>query len=121
MNRSEFWSQLSVTQSGGSRYESGKTLQNSVRRLLHVTYDTDKQAGDLLAWLRSKGSRRPARGARTHRRESEARCRACTRSASSLTAFAHLACCIVARRSRRRGIDLARCGPELQFDPVLRK
>lgn len=55
MNQSEFWSRLSVTQSGGSRYESGRTIPSPVRLLLHLTYGTDKQAGDLVAWLRNKG------------------------------------------------------------------
>ncbi|WP_425305841.1 helix-turn-helix domain-containing protein [Aromatoleum petrolei] len=55
MNQSEFWSRLSVTQSGGSRYEAGRTIPSPVRLLLHLTYGTDKQAGDLLAWLRNKG------------------------------------------------------------------
>lgn len=52
MNQAEFWSRLSVTQSGGSRYESGRNIPGPVRLLLHLTYGTDKQANDLLGWLR---------------------------------------------------------------------
>ncbi|WP_408605237.1 XRE family transcriptional regulator [Aromatoleum toluclasticum] len=65
MNQAECWSRLSVTQSGGSRYEGGRTIASPVRLLLHLTYGTDKQAGDLLAWLRNKECvREPARSAR---------------------------------------------------------
>ncbi|WP_373322702.1 helix-turn-helix domain-containing protein [Aromatoleum toluolicum] len=54
MNQAEFWSKLSVTQSGGSRYESGRSIPGPVRMLLHMTYGTEKQATDLLAWLRER-------------------------------------------------------------------
>lgn len=54
MNQAEFWSKLSVTQSGGSRYESGRSIPGPVRLLLHMTYGTEKQATDLLSWLRDK-------------------------------------------------------------------
>lgn len=54
MNQAEFWSKLSVTQSGGSRYESGRSIPRPVRLLLHMTYGTEKQAGDLLTWLRER-------------------------------------------------------------------
>lgn len=52
LNQSEFWSRISVTQSGGSRYESGRNIPKPVQLLLHLTYGTEKQAQDLLAWLR---------------------------------------------------------------------
>ncbi|NMG00894.1 XRE family transcriptional regulator [Aromatoleum toluolicum] len=55
LNQAEFWSRLSVTQSGGSRYESGRSIPGPVRLLLHMTYGTEKQAADLLAWLRGMG------------------------------------------------------------------
>ncbi|WP_231874536.1 DNA-binding transcriptional regulator [Azoarcus sp. KH32C] len=54
LNQTEFWNKLSVTQSGGSRYESGRSIPGPVRLLLHLTYGTEKQAGDLLDWLRQK-------------------------------------------------------------------
>ncbi len=38
MNQSEFWSRIGVTQSGGSRYESGRSLPKSVRELLRLVY-----------------------------------------------------------------------------------
>lgn len=55
LNQADFWSRLSVTQSGGSRYESGRSIPGPVRLLLHLTYGTEKQAADVLAWLRGKG------------------------------------------------------------------
>lgn len=54
LNQSEFWSAIGVTQSGGSRYESGRNIPKPVQLLLHLTYGTDKQAQDLLVWLRPK-------------------------------------------------------------------
>ncbi len=46
MNQSEFWSQLGVTQSGGSRYESGRSIPKPVQallRLVHIEHvDIDK-------------------------------------------------------------------------------
>ncbi|MBS0353446.1 MAG: helix-turn-helix transcriptional regulator [Proteobacteria bacterium] len=51
-NQAEFWGRLGVTQSGGSRYESGRNIPRPVQLLLQVTYGTDKQVEDLLVWLR---------------------------------------------------------------------
>ena len=52
INQSEFWSRISVTQSGGSRYESGRSLPRPVRLLLHLAYAPEKQAMDILKKLR---------------------------------------------------------------------
>ena len=38
LNQSEFWKTLGVTQSGGSRYESGRTMPAPVQRLYWLTY-----------------------------------------------------------------------------------
>jgi len=38
LNQCEFWSRLGVTQSGGSRYESGRTVPKSVAILAHLVY-----------------------------------------------------------------------------------
>lgn len=54
LNQSEFWSRIDVTQSGGSRYESGRNIPKPVQLLLQLAYGTDKQADELLAWLRKK-------------------------------------------------------------------
>lgn len=52
MNQSEFWSRISVTQSGGSRYESGRGLPKPVQVLLHLAYAPEKQALALMKYLR---------------------------------------------------------------------
>ncbi len=38
MNQQEFWSKIGVTQSGGSRYESGRNMPRPVRELLRVVH-----------------------------------------------------------------------------------
>ncbi len=38
MNQSQFWSRLGVTQSGGSRYESGRNMPKPVRELLRLVH-----------------------------------------------------------------------------------
>ena len=56
MNQSEFWSRVGVTQSGGSRYESGRSIPRPVQLLLQLAYGTDAQAGAMLEWLRARDS-----------------------------------------------------------------
>ncbi|MGE5469236.1 MAG: helix-turn-helix domain-containing protein [Bacteroidota bacterium] len=51
LNQSEFWSRISVSQSGGSRYESGGNIPKSVQYLLQLTFGTEKQVSDLITWL----------------------------------------------------------------------
>lgn len=43
-NQSQFWFPLGVTQSGGSRYESGRNIPEPVRKLLVIAYGTEKQS-----------------------------------------------------------------------------
>ena len=38
LNQLQFWAPLGVTQSGGSRYESGRTIPKPVRLLLAIAY-----------------------------------------------------------------------------------
>ncbi|WP_157314634.1 DNA-binding transcriptional regulator [Chitinibacter sp. GC72] len=38
LNQQEFWSQIGVTQSGGSRYESGRNMPKPVQELLRVVH-----------------------------------------------------------------------------------
>lgn len=38
MNQQDFWSQVGVTQSGGSRYESGRNMPRPVRELLRLVH-----------------------------------------------------------------------------------
>ena len=39
LNQSEFWGPLGVTQSGGSRYESGRNMPKQVEVLLRLRYE----------------------------------------------------------------------------------
>lgn len=55
-NQSEFWNRIGVTQSGGSRYESGRAIPKPVQLLLQVAYGTDKQAEGMTTWLRGAES-----------------------------------------------------------------
>ncbi len=38
LNQLQFWAPLGVTQSGGSRYESGRSIPKPVRLLLAIAY-----------------------------------------------------------------------------------
>ena len=38
MNQQEFWTRIGVTQSGGSRYESGRAMPRPVRELLRLVH-----------------------------------------------------------------------------------
>lgn len=38
LNQQTFWARLGVTQSGGSRYESGRNMPKSVRELVRLVY-----------------------------------------------------------------------------------
>ena len=51
-NQSDFWSRIKVTQSGGSRYESGRKLPRPGQLLLHLAYAPEAQAQALLTFLR---------------------------------------------------------------------
>lgn len=54
LNQLEFWGPLGVTQSGGSRYESGRDMPKPVRMLLHLAYAPEKQAGAMMEYLRGR-------------------------------------------------------------------
>ena len=38
LNQQEFWGRIGVTQSGGSRYESGRAMPKPVRELLRIVH-----------------------------------------------------------------------------------
>jgi len=38
LNQSQFWSKIGVTQSGGSRYESGRNMPRPVQTLLNLVH-----------------------------------------------------------------------------------
>ena len=60
LNQQDFWSRVGVTQSGGSRYESGRAMPKPVQELLRLVHieriDIDKAKGDdfaLVSYLKS--------------------------------------------------------------------
>ncbi len=50
LNQHDFWSVVGVTQSGGSRYETGRSMSNPVRELVRLVHlegiDLNKARGD---------------------------------------------------------------------------
>lgn len=52
MNQSEFYSPLGITQSGASRYESGRRIPAPLQRLITITYGTENQSQVLVDALR---------------------------------------------------------------------
>ncbi len=43
LNQSAFWNRLGVTQSGGSRYESGRKIPEPVLKLIELAYGKNPQ------------------------------------------------------------------------------
>jgi len=59
LNQQQFWTPLGVTQSGGSRYESGRSMPKPVRELLRLVHvvrvdlsQVNKEDYEILARLR---------------------------------------------------------------------
>lgn len=53
LNQMDFWQPLGITQSGGSRYESGRNLPKPVRLLLALAYGSAAECTKTLAQLRA--------------------------------------------------------------------
>jgi len=53
LNQSQFWSKLGVTQSAGSRYESGRNIPKPLQQLLVVAYGTESQSQRAVESLRA--------------------------------------------------------------------
>jgi transcriptional regulator with XRE-family HTH domain len=53
MNQVEFWARVGVTQSGGSRYETGRNLSRPIELLVALVYG--KNGESLLTKLRRNG------------------------------------------------------------------
>lgn len=43
LNQGQFWGRIGVTQSGGSRYETGRKLPKPVRMLVEIAYRSGGQ------------------------------------------------------------------------------
>lgn len=54
LNQTEFWRRVGVSQSGGSRYESGRKMPRPVQKLLAIAYGTEKQAEAMVESLRKR-------------------------------------------------------------------
>ena len=56
LNQSEFWSRIGVTQSGGSRYETGRKMPKPVAMLFELVYGikNDDAAESTLRVLRTR-------------------------------------------------------------------
>jgi len=61
LNQQQFWSTLGVTQSGGSRYESGRNMPRPVRELLRLVHvegiditSITRDDWDVVEYLKSK-------------------------------------------------------------------
>ncbi len=54
LNQAEFWGPLNVTQSGGSRYESGRAMPGPVKLLVNIVYGTPRQAEKIVSHLRTR-------------------------------------------------------------------
>jgi transcriptional regulator with XRE-family HTH domain len=46
LNQEQFWTQIGVTQSGGSRYESGREMPRPVKELLRLVHEQIDLAGE---------------------------------------------------------------------------
>ena len=47
INQTEFWAAIGITQSGGSRYESGRSMPRPVRELLRLVYLENVDLGQI--------------------------------------------------------------------------
>ncbi len=61
LNQQQFWSRLGVTQSGGSRYESGRNMPRAVQQLLRLVHVEQIDVGrvkredlEILEYLKSQ-------------------------------------------------------------------
>lgn len=62
LNQSEFWTHFRTTQSGGSRYESGREIPDPIQLLLNIALGTEAKSAAIVASLRSAVAKRPKKG-----------------------------------------------------------
>ena len=48
-----FWGRVGITQSGGSRYESGRNIPSPVQILMTITYGTPSESQRMIEALRA--------------------------------------------------------------------
>src|SRR5262245_24787477 len=84
LNQQEFWTKIGVTQSGGSRYESGRSMPKPVRELLRLVHvekidlsRVKKEDFDVIEYLKTEHRdlyrklRKAAKGKKSEMSESE--------------------------------------------------
>ena len=54
LNQGQFWGAIGVTQSGGSRYESGRTIPAPVQKLLLIAYGKANVSQKIVSTLRGE-------------------------------------------------------------------
>ena len=60
MNQQEFWGHFQTTQSGGSRYESGRDIPEPVQVLLNIAFGSATKATEIVDKLRTLGKGKKA-------------------------------------------------------------
>ncbi|MDG3065135.1 helix-turn-helix domain-containing protein [Thauera mechernichensis] len=58
MNQAEFWTRFMTTQSGGSRYESGRDIPEPVQVLLNIAFGSEGKVAGIVEHLRELGARK---------------------------------------------------------------
>lgn len=54
LNQTQFWTRIHVTQSGGSRYEAGRSLPKPIGVLLKIAYGSKKESQSVVISLRKE-------------------------------------------------------------------
>lgn len=54
LSQADFWGRVGVVQSGGSHYESGRTIPIQLAWALHIVYGTEAQAKELTRRIRGQ-------------------------------------------------------------------
>lgn len=62
LNQFDFWHKLGVTQSAGSRYESGREISEPVQLLLHIAYAPEKSVAGIIDFLRGHAQKLASAG-----------------------------------------------------------
>lgn len=69
LNQADFWSHFQTTQSGGSRYESGREIPLPVQVLLNIAFGSETKSSAIIDDLRKLG--RPKKRAKTTKASAE--------------------------------------------------
>lgn len=56
LNQAQFWGPIGVTQSGGSRYENGRSLPKPIRLLLAIAHGSEADSKKAVALIRGENA-----------------------------------------------------------------